>query len=167
MDGDQHLSVSGLSLSPGLDPGHSLPANPHHGYLILSAGLSSLVSAINHHQRLSTGHSLWNHAGQYFISSSTSSSSSLLSLQALQNLGTALITIGAGHIVDRFGYYWLELFFTGWLLLSLVSGVAIWFIDHFTHGNLNLSAEQAAQMKQSQDTRINKTISGESDYRGL
>ena len=43
-----------------------------------------------------------------------------LSTQALQNLGTGLITLGAGHIVDTCGYTSLEIFFLGWLLVSLL-----------------------------------------------
>ena len=49
--------------------------------------------------------------------------------QALQNLGTALITLGAGWIVDTWGYTHLELFLSGWLLASLVSGLGAWGLD--------------------------------------
>ena len=53
--------------------------------------------------------------------------------QALQNLGTALITLGAGWIVDTWGYTHLELFFSGWLLVSLVSGLGVWGLDTTCH----------------------------------
>ena len=49
--------------------------------------------------------------------------------QALQNLGTALITLGAGWIVDTWGYTHLELFLSGWLLVSLVTGLGAWGLD--------------------------------------
>jgi len=62
-------------------------------------------------------------------------------MQALQNLGTALITMGAGTIVDRWGYFWLEIFFIGWLLVALVSAFCIWGIDYSTTNHLNLSAK--------------------------
>ena len=76
-------------------------------------------------------------------------------IQAIQNLGTALITMGAGSIVDeyakykqmnfqelakqsfipntnpnlRHGYYWLMNFFLFWLLVTLACTVCIWISD--------------------------------------
>lgn len=60
-------------------------------------------------------------------------------MQALQNLGTALITLGAGSIVDKFGYFWLELFFVFWLCVALASSVCIWLVDLARGGHLNTS----------------------------
>ena len=54
-------------------------------------------------------------------------------MQALQNLGTAVITVGAGNIVDTQGYLGLEIFFIGWITLATLSALAIWFLD-FSHG---------------------------------
>jgi len=65
-------------------------------------------------------------------------------MQALQNLGTGLITLGAGHIVDTCGYTSLEIFFLGWLLVSLLSGLAIYAVDRAGGGELNLSPAEAA-----------------------
>merc|ERR1712098_81922 len=64
-------------------------------------------------------------------------------MQALQNLGTALITIGAGQIVDNYGYYWMEMFLTGWFTLSLICSLIIWLLDYKNQTGLNLSASQA------------------------
>ena len=50
-------------------------------------------------------------------------------MQAIQNLGLALITMLAGQIVDSFGYLWLELFFIFWLIVALLGTTAIWIID--------------------------------------
>ncbi len=35
-------------------------------------------------------------------------------MQAVQNLGLAVISLLAGFIVDKYGYMWLEVFFVGW-----------------------------------------------------
>jgi len=83
-------------------------------------------------------------------------------MQALQNLGTALITIGAGYIVDMYGYYWLELFFIFWLLVSLSCSLAIWSIDARTNGKLNLSTSQWNQLAPDSDIQ-EKMISNVSD----
>eukprot|EP00092_Neocalanus_flemingeri_P022365 GFUD01024256.1.p1 GENE.GFUD01024256.1~~GFUD01024256.1.p1 ORF type:complete len:476 (-),score=103.76 GFUD01024256.1:150-1577(-) len=64
-------------------------------------------------------------------------------MQALQNLGTALITMGAGTIVDKYGYFWLEVFFIAWLKVSLISAICIWTVDYnSTNSFLNLSANK-------------------------
>ena len=54
--------------------------------------------------------------------------------QALQNLGTAVITLAAGNIVDQLGYFWLETFFVGWLTVALLSGLVIWAVDYSNGG---------------------------------
>ena len=55
-------------------------------------------------------------------------------MQGVQNLGTAVITLAAGNIVDQLGYFWLEIFFMVWLCLALVSGLAIWTRDYSRGG---------------------------------
>ena len=65
-----------------------------------------------------------------------------VSVQAIQNLGLALITLAAGSIVDDYGYYWLEIFFMFWLGLALVSTVCMWIFDCSTSGYLNMSIER-------------------------
>merc|ERR1712096_93520 len=69
-------------------------------------------------------------------------------MQALQNLGTALITMGAGTIVDQYGYFWLEVFFIAWLKVSLISAICIWIVDYSTSKFLNLSAKKREQMEE-------------------
>ena len=79
-------------------------------------------------------------------------------MQAIQNLGTALITMAAGTIVDEYGYDWLEVkvlriksllvdfmlqmfqvFFIGLLGVSLASTVCMWICDCATNGYINMS----------------------------
>ena len=45
-----------------------------------------------------------------------------LSMQAIQNLGLAVVPIVAGYIVDNNGYLMLEVFFLAMLSLALVAG---------------------------------------------
>ena len=63
-------------------------------------------------------------------------------MQAIQNLGLALITMLAGLIVDGHGYIWLELFFIFWLVVALVATIAIWLIDFSGDGYLNMGIQQ-------------------------
>ncbi len=63
-------------------------------------------------------------------------------MQAIQNLGLALITMLAGFIVDHHGYIWLELFFIFWLVVALVCTIAIWLIDISGDGYLNMGIKQ-------------------------
>jgi len=60
-------------------------------------------------------------------------------MQAIQNLGTALIVMAAGTISDEYGYTWLEIFYIFWLGVSLMSTVCIWICDCTTTGYLNMS----------------------------
>jgi len=60
-------------------------------------------------------------------------------MQAIQNLGTALITMAAGTIVDEYGYTWLEIFFILWLVVALMSTVCIWICDCINNGYINMS----------------------------
>ena len=46
----------------------------------------------------------------------------VLSLQAIQNLGLATAIIVAGVILERCGYFMLEIIFEGLLCLSLLAG---------------------------------------------
>jgi len=63
-------------------------------------------------------------------------------MQAIQNLGTALISMAAGSIVDEYGYVWLEVFFIGLLGVSLLSTVCIWISDCATTGYINMSISE-------------------------
>ena len=64
--------------------------------------------------------------------------------------------------MDMYGYYWLELFFIFWLLVSLSSSLVIWTIDSRTHGILNMSASQWAQMVDTSEVQ-EKMVSNVSD----
>lgn len=60
--------------------------------------------------------------------------------QSVQNLGLAVVSMLAGIIVDRSGYMMLEIFFLGWLWISLITATAIWVSDMATTGGyLNMS----------------------------
>jgi len=63
-------------------------------------------------------------------------------MQAVQNLGLAVITSVAGYIVDSLGYLLLEVFFLAWLCLSLACTILLWLRDSSHTGVLNMSVEQ-------------------------
>ena len=44
-------------------------------------------------------------------------------MQAIQNLGLAVVPIVAGYLVDNNGYFILEVFFCAMLCLALIAGV--------------------------------------------
>lgn len=50
--------------------------------------------------------------------------------------------MGAGTIVDEYGYFWLEIFFIAWLVVALISAICIRMIDYSTTNFLNLSAKK-------------------------
>jgi len=58
-------------------------------------------------------------------------------MQAVQNLGLAVITMIAGEIVDTSGYLLLEVFFLAWLCFALVMILLLWLWD--SEGRLNMS----------------------------
>eukprot|EP00096_Caligus_rogercresseyi_P009430 TRINITY_DN3206_c0_g1_i1.p1 TRINITY_DN3206_c0_g1~~TRINITY_DN3206_c0_g1_i1.p1 ORF type:complete len:494 (-),score=137.22 TRINITY_DN3206_c0_g1_i1:197-1678(-) len=61
-------------------------------------------------------------------------------MQAIQNLGLAVIPLGAGVIVDNYGYIWLEVYFIFWLSISIMATLVMWIIDLKINGSfLNLS----------------------------
>ncbi|CAG0904006.1 unnamed protein product, partial [Cyprideis torosa] len=63
-------------------------------------------------------------------------------MQAVQNLGLATMTIAAGAIVDSSGYLVLELFFLSWMTVALVAIIALWVVDLFDGGFLNLGVKE-------------------------
>ena len=63
-------------------------------------------------------------------------------MQAIQNLGLAVISLLAGTIVDNYGYMWLEIFFIGWLILAALAAVIIWIVDYWKDGYLNMTIKQ-------------------------
>jgi len=83
-------------------------------------------------------------------------------MQALQNLGTALITMGAGTIVDKYGYFWLEIFFIAWLKVSLISAICIWIVDYSTSNFLNLSAKKREEYEKIDNSNIENSVNNNS-----
>jgi len=64
-------------------------------------------------------------------------------MQAIQNLGLAVIALLAGLIVDKYGYLWLEVFFIFWLVLATVATVILWLVDLSYNGRyLNMTAKE-------------------------
>ena len=63
-------------------------------------------------------------------------------MQAIQNLGMALITMMSGWVVDKMGYLWLEYFFIFWLAVALLGTLVIWVMDVFGSGYLNMGIAQ-------------------------
>jgi len=74
-------------------------------------------------------------------------------MQALQNLGLAVISMVAGMIVDDNGYLWLEVFFCAWLCASLMCSVLLFFIDAAGDGALNLSAAQREALESEEEKK--------------
>ncbi|XP_053978174.1 major facilitator superfamily domain-containing protein 1-like isoform X2 [Hylaeus anthracinus] len=73
--------------------------------------------------------------------------------QSVQNLGLAVVTILTGIIVDRGGYFMLEMFFLGWLWISLLTAVAIWMSDVATSGGyLNMTPGQRDKYQEIRQT---------------
>eukprot|EP00088_Acartia_fossae_P043034 TRINITY_DN4526_c0_g1_i11.p1 TRINITY_DN4526_c0_g1~~TRINITY_DN4526_c0_g1_i11.p1 ORF type:complete len:594 (+),score=70.30 TRINITY_DN4526_c0_g1_i11:122-1903(+) len=72
-------------------------------------------------------------------------------MQALQNLGTALIVMAAGSISDNYGYTYLEVFFLGWLVFSLLCIISIWIYDCSTSGYLNMSIKARQMFDEERD----------------
>ncbi len=50
-------------------------------------------------------------------------------MQAIQNLGLAVISLLVGYIVDNYGYLWVEIFFIFWLILATILTVILWIVD--------------------------------------
>ncbi|GFR87917.1 major facilitator superfamily domain-containing protein [Elysia marginata] len=72
-------------------------------------------------------------------------------MQAIQNLGLAVISLTAGIIVDQNGYLILEVFFMAWLCLALIAGVLLYLWDASNGGKLNLSA----RVRHLQEAKLN------------
>jgi hypothetical protein len=51
-------------------------------------------------------------------------------MQAVQNLGLAIVTIVSGLIVDKAGYLILEVFFLANLCIALITGKRALALDH-------------------------------------
>ncbi|XP_072936747.1 lysosomal dipeptide transporter MFSD1-like [Epargyreus clarus] len=107
--------------------------NPYYGviilgisYSLLASGLWPLVALIIPENQLGTAYGI---------------------CQAVQNLGLATVIILAGVIVDKYGYFMLEMFFLTCLLLSLIAAVAIYIVDALGTGILNMSTTKRDNLK--------------------
>lgn len=67
-------------------------------------------------------------------------------MQAIQNLGLAVISLVAGIIVDAKGYLVLEVFFMAWLCIALIAGVLLYLADLAKGGLLNMGARTRMEM---------------------
>ncbi|XP_031634922.1 major facilitator superfamily domain-containing protein 1 isoform X2 [Contarinia nasturtii] len=59
--------------------------------------------------------------------------------QSVQNLGLAVVSMFAGIIVDRGGYFTLEIFFICWLAVAFIATIVIWIYNSNKNGNLNMT----------------------------
>jgi len=71
-------------------------------------------------------------------------------MQAVQNLGLALIAIAAGKIVDTAGYLILEVFFLSCLFVALIAVVLLYLIDTARGGKLNATAWKRKRLAELQ-----------------
>ncbi|XP_041351508.1 major facilitator superfamily domain-containing protein 1-like [Gigantopelta aegis] len=71
-------------------------------------------------------------------------------MQAIQNLGLAVVSLVAGMIVDNNGYLILEVFFMAWLSLALIASVILYLVDASKGGKLNLSARKRKLMMEKE-----------------
>lgn len=101
-------------------------------YSLLASSLWPLIALVTPEYQLSTAYGI---------------------AQSVQNLGLAVVSILAGIIVDRGGYFMLEMFFLGWLWISLITAVAIWVSDTATSGGyLNMTPGQREKYEQIRRT---------------
>lgn len=70
-------------------------------------------------------------------------------MQAIQNLGLAVISLVAGLIVDAKGYLVLEVFFMAWLCIALIAAVILYLSDLAKGPKLNLSAKKRHAVKEA------------------
>ncbi|KAL3847679.1 hypothetical protein ACJMK2_018576 [Sinanodonta woodiana] len=74
-------------------------------------------------------------------------------MQAIQNLGLAVISLVAGVIVDSNGYLILEVFFLAWLCLALIAAVLLYLADAARGGKLNRSSKERKRDKELEDAK--------------
>lgn len=70
-------------------------------------------------------------------------------MQAVQNLGLAVVSLVAGVIVDEKGYLWLEVFFCSCMSVALMISVLLLLVDAGTGGVLNWSAQRRREQAQA------------------
>ncbi|KAL5004333.1 hypothetical protein ScPMuIL_017789 [Solemya velum] len=112
-------------------------------YSILASSLWPIVSLIVKNNQLGTAYGI---------------------MQAIQNLGLAVISLVAGMIVDSKGYLLLEVFFLAWLCVALITGVLLYLIDAAKGGKLNQSAGERQKerelklLKEAEDEEEKKPL---------
>ncbi len=74
-------------------------------------------------------------------------------MQSLLNVGLTLITMASGHIVDVFGYRWLEMFFAGCTAVSIACIAAMWVMDAGGDGYLNMGVAEREAYEQQRRIR--------------
>ncbi|XP_063696106.1 major facilitator superfamily domain-containing protein 1-like isoform X1 [Culicoides brevitarsis] len=81
--------------------------------------------------------------------------------QSVQNLGLAVVTMISGVIVDKGGFFMLEIFFIGWLCIALIATIVIYLHDSGNQGILNMSPKQrelrAAFISSSAEEKLNES----------
>ncbi|XP_076435777.1 lysosomal dipeptide transporter MFSD1-like [Babylonia areolata] len=125
--------ISGIAITLGC---HALLAftfiTPYVGMVVMGLAYSVLASALWPQVSLIIpGHQI---ATAYGI------------MQAIQNLGLAVISLVAGLIVDSKGYLVLEVFFMVWLCIALIAGVLLYLTDVAKGGMLNMGARARKEM---------------------
>ena len=55
----------------------------------------------------------------------------LFRMQSVQNLGLAINSILSGLILEKYGYFALELFFLCMCLAGLIAAILLYFVDKF------------------------------------
>jgi nitrate/nitrite transporter NarK len=77
-------------------------------------------------------------------------------MQAIQNLGLAIVPIAAGVIVDNNGYLMLEVLFLALLCLAFIAGILLYIMDSGAGGELNQTAWARAREEREKKEREEK-----------
>ncbi|XP_065840526.1 major facilitator superfamily domain-containing protein 1-like [Oscarella lobularis] len=91
-------------------------------------------------------------------------------MQAVQNLGLAVVSMAAGYILDAKGYLVLEMFFLAWLCVAVASSVLLYVFDLSRGGTLNFSVkerkayDEAKKLKQSKKDLLKDQPHDTSEY---
>lgn len=72
-------------------------------------------------------------------------------MQAIQNLGLAVVSIVTGVLVDKAGYLVLEVFFIANLCIALIAGILLYILDSGSGGRLNMTAWTRAKLEKEKE----------------
>ncbi|XP_013421243.1 major facilitator superfamily domain-containing protein 1 [Lingula anatina] len=78
-------------------------------------------------------------------------------MQAVQNLGLAVISMVSGMILDSKGYLVLEVFFLIWLCVALIASVLLYLVDAAKGGHINLSGFQRRKIQKANEEADEKS----------